>query len=108
VDFFSSLFLRIYKCLNFSTFAFKKEGMKSFKTALKSLNPKTEISLLPGMRILFFLALLLATQIGHGQGSELVKLDKLQQLIQAEKEQIQVVNFWATWCAPCLKELPLF
>src|SRR6185369_10613606 len=44
----------------------------------------------------------------YGQGTELVKLERLQQLIQGEKEQIQVINFWATWCAPCLKELPLF
>jgi thiol-disulfide isomerase/thioredoxin len=21
---------------------------------------------------------------------------------------IQVINFWATWCGPCVKELPLF
>ncbi|MEJ0054605.1 MAG: thioredoxin domain-containing protein [Bacteroidota bacterium] len=60
------------------------------------------------MRIFIFLGFLIVAQTGHSQGSELVKLDKLQQLIQGEKEQIQVVNFWATWCAPCLKELPLF
>lgn len=55
--------------------------------------------------ILFFLLISLETS---AQDNELVKLDKLQQLIQNEKEHIQVINFWATWCAPCLKELPLF
>ncbi len=55
--------------------------------------------------ISFFLCLSLSVQ---GQGSELTKLDKLQQLIQNEKEMVQVINFWATWCVPCLKELPLF
>ena len=54
------------------------------------------------------LGLLFFCHVCQGQVSELVKLDRLQQLIQSEKEQIQVVNFWATWCAPCLKELPLF
>ena len=42
------------------------------------------------------------------RGSDLLKLSRLQELIQNEKEQIQVINFWATWCAPCIKELPLF
>lgn len=25
-----------------------------------------------------------------------------------KSDKIQVINFWATWCAPCVKELPLF
>jgi thiol-disulfide isomerase/thioredoxin len=24
-----------------------------------------------------------------------------------KSNQIQVINFWATWCGPCIKELPL-
>jgi len=38
----------------------------------------------------------------------MVKLTELQQLINTPGEQIRVINFWATWCAPCIKELPLF
>ena len=56
----------------------------------------------------FFLVFLFFSVLCYGQGNELIKLDRLQQLIQGEKEQVQVINFWATWCAPCLKELPLF
>jgi thiol-disulfide isomerase/thioredoxin len=51
--------------------------------------------------------LLFLSELVMGQGGEMVKLTGLQQIIQDEKEQIQVVNFWATWCAPCIKELPL-
>src|SRR5690606_30730178 len=29
-------------------------------------------------------------------------------LLQAENEQPVVINFWATWCRPCVKELPYF
>ncbi len=69
---------------------------------------KVQIPFVLSMRIITFLGLILAGHFAMGQGGELVKLDGLQQRMQSEKNQIQIVNFWATWCAPCLKELPLF
>jgi thiol-disulfide isomerase/thioredoxin len=53
--------------------------------------------------------LLLVSVVAWGQTkAPMVKLTELQQLINTPGEEIRVINFWATWCAPCIKELPLF
>lgn len=44
----------------------------------------------------------------RAQQVEVIKFDQLQNIIESKSDKIQVINFWATWCAPCVKELPLF
>ena len=29
-------------------------------------------------------------------------------ILKHDDDKIYVINFWATWCAPCIKELPYF
>jgi len=60
-------------------------------------------------RVLSFCLLFITISIsGKAQQAELIKLSQLQTLIEEKSDQIKVINFWATWCAPCVKELPLF
>lgn len=42
------------------------------------------------------------------QRLEVVEFDALEALIEQDSEQIEVINFWATWCKPCIKEIPYF
>lgn len=32
----------------------------------------------------------------------------LKPLLQADNDTVYVFNFWATWCKPCIEELPVF
>ena len=39
---------------------------------------------------------------------EVIQIEGLQSLITEDIAEIHIINFWATWCKPCVKELPQF
>ena len=50
-----------------------------------------------------------ATQVANSEiDLKVYDYDGLEPLINKKDDKVHIVNFWATWCAPCVKELPYF
>ena len=50
----------------------------------------------------------LARETSLSQNIPALNFEALEPFLKKENDTLYVVNFWATWCKPCIKELPAF
>lgn len=44
----------------------------------------------------------------NAQQAQIIKWETLENLLHQKSDTTYVINFWATWCKPCVAELPSF
>lgn len=63
------------------------------------------------MRYSLFLVLIVIITACSTEGPKQVPVmtfKEFEPMIQKNNDTVYVINFWATWCKPCIKELPEF
>lgn len=60
------------------------------------------------MRTLILVFLLFISVDLLAQNVEVVKFDQVEKVMKAKSNKLRIFNFWATWCKPCIIEMPFF
>ena len=60
------------------------------------------------LKFFLFVSILFNTISAVSQEVKVIKFPALENIINQNNGKTKVINFWATWCKPCVSELPQF
>lgn len=52
------------------------------------------------------LLLVILTATSRAQDVPVIDFDKFEPVLHQNNDTVYVINFWATWCMPCIEEMP--
>jgi len=56
----------------------------------------------------FTIILLFLFSSAISQEIEVIDISQMESIIHEETGKTKIINFWATWCKPCVEEIPYF